>query len=76
MMQVAGCLAGYGWPADQPVRVHHRRADGAAVQGHMGAELLHYSPSTGEWALLVLAIGLANAVYAFAAWKLGAEDRA
>lgn len=44
---------------------------GSWVQG-----LLHYTPSTGEWALLVLAVGLANAVYAFAAWKLGAEDRA
>ncbi len=45
-------------------------------KGTWAPELLHYSPSTGEWALLVLAVGLANAVYAFAAWKLGAEDRA
>lgn len=42
---------------------------GSWVQG-----LLSYSPSLGEWALLVLAVGLANAVYAFSAWKLGAED--
>lgn len=45
-------------------------------KGSWAPELLHYSPSIGEWALLVLAIGLANAVYAFAAWKMGAEDRA
>lgn len=45
-------------------------------RGTWAPELLHYSPSTGEWALLLLAVGLANAVYAFAAWKLGAEDRA
>ncbi|MDZ7668876.1 MAG: NrfD/PsrC family molybdoenzyme membrane anchor subunit [Gammaproteobacteria bacterium] len=42
---------------------------GTWVQG-----LLSYSPSVGAWALLVLAVGLANAVYAFAAWKLGAEE--
>jgi molybdopterin-containing oxidoreductase family membrane subunit len=45
-------------------------------KGSWAPEILHYSPSAGEWALLVLAVGLANAVYAFAAWKLGAEDRA
>ena len=45
-------------------------------KGTWAPEILSYSPSTGEWALLVLAVGLANAVYAFAAWKLGAEDRA
>ncbi len=45
-------------------------------KGTWAPNLLEYSPSTGEWALLVLAIGLANAVYAFAAWRLGAEDRA
>jgi len=45
-------------------------------RGTWAPGLLHYTPSTGEWALLVLAVGLANAVYAFAAWKLGAEDRA
>lgn len=45
-------------------------------KGTWAPELLSYSPSTGEWALLVLAVGLANTVYAFAAWKLGAEDRA
>jgi Ni/Fe-hydrogenase subunit HybB-like protein len=36
--------------------------------------LVEYVPSNAEWALLLLGIGLANAVYAFAAWKLGAED--
>lgn len=45
-------------------------------KGTWAPELLHYSPSVGEWALLVLAVGLANSVYAFAAWQLGAEDRA
>lgn len=45
-------------------------------KGTWAPDLLHYTPSTGEWALLVLAVGLANTVYAFAAWKLGAEDRA
>ncbi|MFN3641757.1 MAG: NrfD/PsrC family molybdoenzyme membrane anchor subunit [Gemmobacter sp.] len=45
-------------------------------KGTWAPELLHYTPSTGEWALLVLAVGLANTIYAFAAWKLGAEDRA
>ncbi|MCC5983619.1 MAG: polysulfide reductase NrfD [Rhodobacteraceae bacterium] len=45
-------------------------------KGTWATDLLHYSPSNGEWALLVLAVGLANTVYAFAAWKLGAEDRA
>lgn len=44
-------------------------------KGSWAPPLLSYSPSAGEWALLVMAIGLANAVYAFAAWKLGAEDR-
>lgn len=36
--------------------------------------LIGYAPSSAEWALVGLGIGLANAVYAFAAWKLGAED--
>ncbi|MFN3973091.1 MAG: NrfD/PsrC family molybdoenzyme membrane anchor subunit [Gemmobacter sp.] len=45
-------------------------------KGTWAPPLLHYTPSTGEWALLVLAVGLANTIYAFAAWKLGAEDRA
>ncbi len=45
-------------------------------KGTWAPPLLQYTPSTGEWALLVLAVGLANTVYAFAAWKLGAEDRA
>lgn len=45
-------------------------------KGTWAPALLSYSPSLGEWALLVLAVGLANAVYAFAAWQLGAEDRA
>lgn len=45
-------------------------------KGTWAPEILSYSPSIGDWALLVLAVGLANAVYAFAAWKLGAEDRA
>ena len=45
-------------------------------KGTWAPEILSYSPSIGEWALLVLAVGLANTVYAFAAWKLGAEDRA
>jgi molybdopterin-containing oxidoreductase family membrane subunit len=44
-------------------------------RGSWAPEILTYSPSAGEWALLVLAVGLANTVYAFSAWKLGAEDR-
>ncbi len=44
-------------------------------KGTWAPDLLPYVPSTGEWALLVLAVGLANVVYAFAAWRLGAEDR-
>jgi len=48
----------------------------ALFKGTWAPEILSYSPSTGDWALLVLAVGLANAVYAFGAWKLGAEDRA
>lgn len=44
-------------------------------KGTWAQGLLSYSPSIGAWALLLLAIGLANAVYAFAAWKLGAEDQ-
>lgn len=43
-------------------------------KGTWAPEILSYSPSIGEWALLVLAVGIANAVYAFAAWKLGAEE--
>lgn len=45
-------------------------------KGSWAPAMLEYTPSTGEWALLVLAVGLANAVYAFAAWKLGAENQA
>lgn len=36
--------------------------------------LIDYVPSNTEWALLAMAIGLANVLYGFAAWKLGAED--
>ncbi|ULB12475.1 ArxC, integral transmembrane NrfD-like protein (plasmid) [Cereibacter azotoformans] len=38
--------------------------------------LIDYVPSATELALLGLAVGLSNAIYAFAAWKLGGEDRA
>lgn len=36
--------------------------------------LIEYIPSAAEWALLALGVGVANAVYAFAAWKFGADQ--
>ena len=41
-------------------------------KGDMGTRVAHpTAPSAGEWALLVLAVGLANTVYAFAALEAG-----
>ena len=39
-------------------------------------QLIEYTPSMTEWALLGLGIGIANMVYGFAAWQLGGEDEA
>jgi len=36
--------------------------------------LIDYAPSAAEWALLALGVGVANAAYAFAAWKFGADQ--